>query len=1035
MDEIINKLDGHLKPDVLNELRSVADTFSINSKLRVAHFLAQCSHESGNFRFITENLNYSSDALNKVFGERYFPGFTDIVTQRDLIPSADSTNYARNQELIASRIYGGRMGNQGELTKEGFKYRGRGYIQLTGKSNYEKFNQYTSDDVVQNPELVATKYPLLSAGWFWNERNLNRIADRGASEDIVESVTRIVNGGTIGLAHRIEEFNRFWSILSDEEIQRGESDIEEIEDDPLPPEESSDESFDDTKDNNNQQLPPVKGLKNFFGHSLNLKRIEYNFPGDNNNIKKESTQNVGYSPFLWYYKYQFDSIISMKLTSKELLPRCQIIFRDRMNFISDDAYPLDNSLFTIFLNSRSPSLKSIKMDFKIINYKKMDDTTHMFDGICNLDDFFIENETSYRNMTSFKCLEQFSKEINIGFSSNLNDTSDQMTWIRPVGVIGRDFVKSVVDRAYNNDNSFMWAYVDFYYNLNYIDINEALNIDISDQIGISDRGLERINKLKPSKEDTGELFLTNDNSLVDSNMYFSQFKITNRSTEISLESGYRKRVEFYDTLKKNYSIFDVDSQADDGKIILKSTPQDMDFYKRNTKSIYTGRLDRDNTHENYNYSPVQNILNINEIQKIELKITVDTPNYNFFRFQKINVYFSNNVATPTTTQMNKRLSGEWLIIDIAYTYNLDEGLKQRLTLTRRDLSFLDEEFTRNQENFSTPDDISEPEENTEDIIEEEIEDNIIEDSEEEIEEDNEEQEFDYDLEFSNSAEVDEFFNNYTDNNSGYPGFLEENGFDPINEDFYRTFWNSDIYDNFNIIEFLTISSALYLLTPKFKKSLTTQSVTLLEDNRNLNVIFEKNNTLSLNRTAFDNFNDQSYVQKNENKKWNEFKFTTDTNWMSTILPINTNEKTSNFITNADFFKFRQRGLLKFRGREDYENIIQYILDYTGNNETISEYKEKWNGLNPNRIATISTINDWNILLSVDQLQIIGLKNTLKQLNISNIPTKNRNVSKIQNSIKIFGEKIRGSLEKIQRPDNFDENLLELVKKQIKILES
>jgi putative chitinase len=125
---------------------------------------------------------------------------------------ADS--YARQPEKIASRVYGGRMGNGDEASKEGYKYRGRGYIQLTGKDNYSKFAQTVNDDILNNPDLVASKYPLLSAAWFWNTRLLNQLADEGSSDDVVTKITKKVNGGVIGLDDRIKHFKNYFLLLA-----------------------------------------------------------------------------------------------------------------------------------------------------------------------------------------------------------------------------------------------------------------------------------------------------------------------------------------------------------------------------------------------------------------------------------------------------------------------------------------------------------------------------------------------------------------------------------------------------------------------------------------------------------------------------------------------------------------------------------------------------------------------------------------------------------------------------------------------------
>jgi putative chitinase len=196
----LEKLRGHIPDSVISQIPETAIKFNITNNLRLAHFLAQCGHESGGFKSVSENLNYSSDGLKKIFG-KYFPGNL-------------SESYAKQPEKIASRVYGGRMGNGDESTKEGYKFRGRGFIQLTGKSNYTNFTKFIGEDCVSNPDLVSTKYPLASAGFFFNNNNLWSICDKGASDDVVTQVTKRVNGGTIGLPDRIKHFKEFYSLLS-----------------------------------------------------------------------------------------------------------------------------------------------------------------------------------------------------------------------------------------------------------------------------------------------------------------------------------------------------------------------------------------------------------------------------------------------------------------------------------------------------------------------------------------------------------------------------------------------------------------------------------------------------------------------------------------------------------------------------------------------------------------------------------------------------------------------------------------------------
>ena len=196
----LDKLKGHIPDAVLAQIPDTAAKFNITNPLRLAHFLAQCGHESGGWKATSENLNYSSKGLMGIF-KKYFPTL------------ALAEQYARKPIAIASRVYGNRMGNGAEPTQDGYKFRGRGYIQLTGKDNYSSFDKFVPEDILANPDLVATKYPLMSAAWFFNKNGLLSICDKGADQGTVTAVTKRVNGGTIGLPDRIKHFNEYYNLL------------------------------------------------------------------------------------------------------------------------------------------------------------------------------------------------------------------------------------------------------------------------------------------------------------------------------------------------------------------------------------------------------------------------------------------------------------------------------------------------------------------------------------------------------------------------------------------------------------------------------------------------------------------------------------------------------------------------------------------------------------------------------------------------------------------------------------------------------
>jgi putative chitinase len=190
-------LVGKVPQAVIDQIPEAAAKFGITTNLRLAHFLAQCALESMNFTAVVENLNYSGQRLLQVF-PKYFK-------------NVDVNAYARNPQKIGSRVYANRMGNGDEASGDGFNYRGRGYIQLTGRNNYQSFTNHIGEDCVANPDLVATKYPLASAGFFFDSNNIWAICDQGASSAIVSKVSTRVNGANPahGLAERQQNFKKF----------------------------------------------------------------------------------------------------------------------------------------------------------------------------------------------------------------------------------------------------------------------------------------------------------------------------------------------------------------------------------------------------------------------------------------------------------------------------------------------------------------------------------------------------------------------------------------------------------------------------------------------------------------------------------------------------------------------------------------------------------------------------------------------------------------------------------------------------------
>jgi len=185
--------DGKMGPNTFN---AASKFLEIPTRFRAIHFFAQCEHETGHFRSFTENLNYSASGLRATWPNRF--------------NEPTSIEYMRNPQRIANKVYADRMGNGDEASGDGWLFRGRGAIQLTGRFNYQKFSVYVDDhEVMKNPDIVAEKYAFNSAMFFFRQAKIWDICDEGIDEDVIKRVTKAINGGYNGLSDRIERTKKY----------------------------------------------------------------------------------------------------------------------------------------------------------------------------------------------------------------------------------------------------------------------------------------------------------------------------------------------------------------------------------------------------------------------------------------------------------------------------------------------------------------------------------------------------------------------------------------------------------------------------------------------------------------------------------------------------------------------------------------------------------------------------------------------------------------------------------------------------------
>jgi putative chitinase len=472
-------------------------------------------------------------------------------------------------------------------------------------------------------------------------------------------------------------------------------------------EDISQSSSDDTQEysdseNQNVEFNPVQ-LVQIFKPIIKPNRIELDAQLSTMAQKREFLTGMGTAPLVYYngIHIEYSDISGFELYHEGILPALKISFVDRNGIFKDSGFPTDDTTISIFIYSKSKRLRSINMDFKISSFKDFGSNEFLIIGLVNIPQIYLRKFKSYSKKTSFETLQEVAKECELGFCSNVSNSSDKMTWIN-AGFTNYQFVNDIIRNSYLNDESFINCYIDFYYNICYVDVEKELGRDNqNDQMIISD-GKNEFTSDPKSDEDIAPLLLSTDKSVKDTNAYISDYIVTNKSTQVSLNKAYLTKTKFYNSSSKELLIFDVDSITSEGDktIILKGKPGDEDFFKQNINNIWIGKLDKfeedgsGNSHLNFNYSLIQNQINIDEISKISIDITLPYPNFNLYIFQKVYLALINQKPGLFHTSLRyKRLTGNWMTTAISFIF---DGKKhyQKVTLIKRELE-LDEDERQN----------------------------------------------------------------------------------------------------------------------------------------------------------------------------------------------------------------------------------------------------------------------------------------------------------------------------------------------------
>jgi len=393
--------------------------------------------------------------------------------------------------------------------------------------------------------------------------------------------------------------------------------------------------------------------------------------------------SIGLMPFVSYNgaTIQDRDIISFKLYHDGIIPKLNLTFNDTLNLIKTNS-PQDDTKIEIFLNSKSDNLKSIHLKFKIEKFKKNLGETYNIIGTLDISDLYRIQTKSYTG-TSFEVLRKISIDLGLGFNSNIQNTTDSMSW-RMNNQRPYEFISDVINHSYISDTSYMSGYIDYYYCFNYVDVEKEMTRD-----NTSDVGVETGDGIKvDSDEKLFRLSLTNEPSSSKSTFYYedSSKKITNNASKTGLEEGYSTINKSYDSLSKVFQVFKIDGTTSNGdkSIILKGSNGDKESFDNNVTTKYTGRLDVDNVHKNYMYAVTQNERNLTDMEKLVMNISLPNTNFNLYKYQKLYVNVINMVISPSdTNRIIYRENGDWFLVNISYIFR--EGrMTQDLMLVRKE---------------------------------------------------------------------------------------------------------------------------------------------------------------------------------------------------------------------------------------------------------------------------------------------------------------------------------------------------------------
>lgn len=405
---------------------------------------------------------------------------------------------------------------------------------------------------------------------------------------------------------------------------------------------------------------------------------------------------------------------SLNLSGRDaFLPECRVSFVDDDAKFIDQNYPMDGDLMGIYLKSSVKELKPVRNDYQIESVNSGDLAGDgrgglvSVRGVLRVPRLYGEESRAYKDKTSWEVLREIATDLQLGFASNVSETDDEMTWINP-NTSRYEFIQHVCSHAYKDDESFFICFIDQYYILNFINVNQQFNneekFDPAKITRLFDASYTDESAEVDDFNQTDELFLTNDNSRSGNNSQIYGYTLIQNTGSIARTHGYQRHVQFYDFNQREYvdlKIQPLNTQGAEDKFLQRGRI-DENFWKDEIKYKWLGiqhNKPAGNVHANYLYAKIQNTQNNIEIGKMGLKMSLPMFNPNIIRYMRLPIlivvkndeYQQTSVLTPEDENQkkdrlpNQFLSGFYVVMDIRYTYSSDDrGIKQEIYAVKRE---------------------------------------------------------------------------------------------------------------------------------------------------------------------------------------------------------------------------------------------------------------------------------------------------------------------------------------------------------------